>query len=251
LERFQASQPANATATAGLFHFGGIPIDVRRLASHPPKFLFVPQAVTERLLAARAHELGVDLRRGHDVVGVEDDADAVRLEGCTPGNTHAMHARFVIGSDGGRSVVREQAGIAFPGTRPTRLLRLGDVKIPDQESHATAWRNGRPPFPPLDGGYFRVITNEPYPADFDRHAPMTLDELRESVRRMIGQDVPMCDARWLSRFTDASRQADQYRRGRIFVAGDAAHVHLPAGGPGLSTGLGDAVNLGWKLAAEL
>src|SRR5262245_53849537 len=251
LERFQASQPANADSIRGLFHFAGIPIDVRRLASTPPKFLFVPQAVTERLLAERARELRVDARYGHEVVDLRQGVDAVRLEVRTAGGPHTMDARFVVGCDGGRSVVRERAGIAFPGTRPTRLLRLGDVKIPEQGRHATAWRDGRPPFPPLDGGYSRVITNEPYPSDFDRHAPMTLDELRESVRRTTGQDVPMHDARWLSRFTDASRQADEYRKGRVFVAGDAAHVHLPAGGPGLSTGLGDAVNLGWKLAAEL
>src|SRR5262245_59703184 len=176
LERFQASQPANANAVAGLFHFGGIPIDVRRLASRPPKFLFVLQAVTERLLAERAHELGVEVCRGHDVVDLQQDADAVRLDVRTAGNTHTRQASFVFGCDGGRSVVRECAGIAFPGTRPTRLLRLGDVKIPEGGSHATVWRDGRPPFPPLDGGYSRVITNEPYPSDFDRHAPMTLDE---------------------------------------------------------------------------
>src|SRR5262245_37659479 len=152
LERFRASQPANANAVAGLFHFGGIPIDVRRLASRPPKFLFVLQAVIERLLAERAHELGVDLRRGHDVVGVRQDADSAWLEVRATDSTRMMHARFVVGCDGGRSIVREQAGIAFPGTRPTRLLRLGDVKIPEGDSLPAAWRDRRPPFPPLDNG---------------------------------------------------------------------------------------------------
>src|SRR5262249_37604782 len=90
-----------------------------------------------------------------------------------------------------------------------------------------------------------------YPAGFDRDAPMTLDELAQSVRRAFGRDLPMSEPRWLSRFTDASRQADRYRAGRVLVAGDAAHIHLPAGGPGLSTGLQDALNLGWKLAAEV
>jgi hypothetical protein len=107
------------------------------------------------------------------------------------------------------------------------------------------------PYPRLDDEYFRVITVEPYPSDFDRAAPLTLDELRESVRRTTGQDIPITEVRWLSRFTDASREAEQYRKGRILLAGDAAHVQLPAGGPGLSTGLADAVNLGWKLAAHI
>src|SRR4030095_546013 len=107
------------------------------------------------------------------------------------------------------------------------------------------------PYPPLDDGYFRVITVEPYPPDFDRAAPITLDELRESVQRTTGQEIPITEARWLSRCTDSSRQAEQYRKGRILLAGDAAHVQLPAGGPGLSTGLNDAVNLGWKLAAHI
>jgi 2-polyprenyl-6-methoxyphenol hydroxylase-like FAD-dependent oxidoreductase len=96
-----------------------------------------------------------------------------------------------------------------------------------------------------------VITTEPYPADLDRHAPMTLEELRASIRRVNGRDLPITGTRWVSRFTDASRQAACYRAGRVLLAGDAAHVHLPAGGPGLNTGLQDAVNLGWKLAAQI
>jgi 2-polyprenyl-6-methoxyphenol hydroxylase-like FAD-dependent oxidoreductase len=250
LERFERCQPANVSIT-GLFHFGGIPIDVTRLQDAPPKFLFVLQAVTERLLEERARELGVDLRRGHEVVGVDQDVDAVHVGVRTAQGMHTLHSRFVVGCDGGRSSVRELAEIGFPGTPPTRLLRLGDVKIPSLTESPIAWQGRRPPFAPLDDGYLRVITAEPYPASFDRHAPMTLEELRESVRRTTGADVPMTEARWLSRFTDTSRQAEQYRKGRVLLAGDAAHIQLPAGGPGLSTGLSDAVNLGWKLAAEI
>jgi 2-polyprenyl-6-methoxyphenol hydroxylase-like FAD-dependent oxidoreductase len=249
LQRFEHCQPPTMSI-AGFFHFGGIPIDVTRLEGRPPQFLFVLQATTERLLEERAHELGVDLRRSHEVVNLEQNADAVHLTVHTPEGTSTLHAQFVVGCDGGRSSVRELGGIAFPGTAPTRLLRLGDVKIPALMEN-TSWHGGRPPFPPLDGGYFRVITVEPYPDNFDRSAPMTLEELRDSVRRTTGKEVPMSDARWLSRFTDSSRQAEQYRKGRILLAGDAAHIQLPAGGPGLSTGLSDAVNLGWKLAAEI
>ncbi|HEX9297253.1 MAG TPA: FAD-dependent monooxygenase [Polyangiaceae bacterium] len=250
IERFRRGQ-ASAASIAGFIHFGGIPIDVRRLKGEPPKFLFVLQAVTESLLAERANELGVEIHRGQELIGLEQDADSVHLGVRTADGERRLQARFVVGCDGGRSSVRELAGIGFPGTAPTRLLRLGDVKISGLTEDRATWRDGRPPFPPLDGGYFRVITAEPYPTGFDREVPMTLQELGESVRRTTGRDVPMTEARWLSRFTDASRQAERYRVGRVLLAGDAAHIQLPAGGPGLSTGLSDAANLGWKLAAQI
>jgi len=251
LERFETHQPQHAVSISGLFHFGGIPIDVQRLNGSPPRFLFVPQAVTERLLAERADELGVEVCRSHELVGLDLDSERVQLNVRTPDGERRIDARFVVGCDGGRSVVREMAGIGFPGTNPTRLLRLGDVKFGELRDDSVRWETGRPPFPPLDNGYFRVITVEAYPEGFSRDVPMTLDELRDSVRRTTGRDVPMSEARWLSRFTDASRQADAYRKGRVLLAGDAAHIQLPAGGPGLSTGLNDAANLGWKLAAEI
>jgi 2-polyprenyl-6-methoxyphenol hydroxylase-like FAD-dependent oxidoreductase len=247
LDRFREGQPA-AGSMAGLFHFGGIPIDARRLKDQP-KFLFIPQAVTERLLEARARELGAEIRRGQEVIGLNQSPDGVDLTVRSSQGERVVRARFVVGCDGGHSVVRKLAGIAFPGAAPTRLLRLGDVKIAAPAEGLSAWRSGRPPFPPLDDGYYRVITVEPYPPGFDRDAPMTLAELSESVRRTTGNDVPLIEPRWLSRFTDASRQAERYRAGRVLLAGDAAHIQLPAGGPGLQIGLGDAVNLGWKLGA--
>lgn len=252
LERFRSVQAASGTsAVAGLFHFAGIPIDLRRLTGDPPKFLYVQQAATERLLAERARELGVDVRWGHELIALRQDAEGATLVVRTAEGELNLRARFVVGCDGGPSVVRQLSGIEFPGTAPTKLLRLGDVKIAGMAEPPSTWRGGRPPFPPLDADYFRVITAEAYPTDFDRDAPMTLDELRESVRRSTGIDVPMTEARWLSRFTDSSRQAARYRLGRVLLAGDAAHIQLPAGGPGLNTGLGDAANLGWKLAAEI
>ena len=154
----------------------------------------------------------------------------------------------MAGCDGGTSAVRKQAGIDFPGIPPTFLLRLGDVTL-EADVTPSDLPNLRVPFIPLGSGFYRVITTEPYPADLDRDAPMTLDELRASIRRVNGQDLPISGTRWVSRFTDAHRQAAQYRAGRVLLAGDAAHIHLPAGGPGLNTGLQDAVNLGWKLAA--
>lgn len=251
LARFRAAESPHTGSMARLFHFGGIPINLEDLAGEAPKFVFVLQATTERLLAERASELGVEVRRGYEVTGLAQTEDGVHLTVHTTTGVQSLDARFVVGCDGAQSVVRELAGIAFTGTPPTRLLRLGDVKLAADVGDHGGWRDGRAPFVPLGDGYVRVIATEPYPADFDRSTAMTLEELTESVRRSTGKDVRFSEARWLSRFTDASRQADRYRAGRVFVAGDAAHVQLPAGGPGLSTGLNDAVNLGWKLAAEL
>ena len=129
------------------------------------------------------------------------------------------------------------------------MPRLGDVTLEGGLTHQD-FPGLRVPLIPLGSGFYRVITSEPYTAGLERNAPMTLDELRGSIRRVNGRDLPISGTRWLSRFTDSSRQAASYRAGRVLLAGDAAHIHLPAGGPGLNTGLQDAVNLGWKLAAE-
>jgi 2-polyprenyl-6-methoxyphenol hydroxylase-like FAD-dependent oxidoreductase len=248
LERFARE----GAVTPGLAHFAGIRLDVSRLKERPPKFLFIPQARTEALLEARARELGVDLRRGRAVVGLDQDGEGVTVEVHGPEGTTPLRGQYLVGCDGGRSLVRELAGIEFPGAPATMLMRIGDVKLDvDAVPAADGARRAFGLAIPLDDGYVRVTTREPLPERFDRDAPMTLDELRDSIQRTHGVDVKMTEARWLSRFTDASRQAEPYRRGRIFVAGDAAHVHLPAGGPGLSTGLNDAANLGWKLAATV
>jgi 2-polyprenyl-6-methoxyphenol hydroxylase-like FAD-dependent oxidoreductase len=247
-DRFVAAMPV-APSRAAFIHFGGVPLDLHRLPGSPPRFLDLLQARVESLLDGRASELGVEIRRGIEVTALEARDDSVRL---TAGG-RAIDARFVVGCDGGRSVVRKLAGIDFPGLEPTHLLRLGDVKLPQVflSERGGGWTNGRAPFVPLGDGYVRVITRELYPAAFDRAAPMTLDELCASAKRVFGFDLPASEPRWLSRFSDASRQAAVYRKGRLLLAGDAAHVHLPAGGPGINLGINDAVNLGWKLAAEV
>jgi 2-polyprenyl-6-methoxyphenol hydroxylase-like FAD-dependent oxidoreductase len=251
LDRFTA---AGATG-AGFAHFALMPLDLSRLDNLDLRGLLIRQADTERILEQRATELGATIRRGVEVTGLRQDEDGVTLDI----SGEQLRTRFVVGCDGGSSLVRKQAGIGFPGLPPTRLLRLGEVTLPD----------GPPPFEPfqpVDGkrdpllativiplgsdGY-RIITNEPYPPDLDRDAPMTVEELQASIRRTRGSDLNLGEVRWLSRYTDASRQAEQYRAGRVLLAGDAAHTHLPAGGPGINTALLDAVNLGWKLAGEL
>lgn len=258
LARFEAAAletPALALAAgprmAGLFHFGGVPIDLDRLPGDPPRFLNLFQSGTEQCLDACARDLGVVIERGSEVVGLEQSAECVDLVVATPTGEKQLRARFVVGCDGARSRVRKLAGIDFPGTEPTQVLRLGDVKLAPGFAAGGGWRGGRAPFLQLADGFVRVITKEPLPPDLLRDSALTLEELQASVRRMLGIELPVLEARWLSRFTDASRLAAQYRSGRVLVAGDAAHVHLPAGGPGLNAGINDAVNLGWKLGARL
>jgi 2-polyprenyl-6-methoxyphenol hydroxylase-like FAD-dependent oxidoreductase len=212
--------------------------------------VFIQQAATEDILRGYASELDVEIRAGCELTAACQDADGVDIEYDGPQGCSRLRARFLVGCDGGASTVRKQAGIDFPGLPPAVLLRLGDVTLegditPDQIPDV------RVPLIPLGAGFYRVITTEPYPAELDRDTPMTLDELRASIRRVNGRDLPISGTRWVSRFTDASRQAARYRAGRVLLAGDAAHIHLPAGGPGLNAGLLDAVNLGWKLAAEV
>jgi 2-polyprenyl-6-methoxyphenol hydroxylase-like FAD-dependent oxidoreductase len=248
LERFSDGVPPFNPALA---HFGRLPLDLRRLKGSQPKFLFIHQARVEELLEERAYELGATLRWGHELTGLQQDQDGVTIDVRDQNGDYQLRTRFLVGCDGGHSDVRKLAGIAFPGTDPTCLLRLGDVKLPAEVEQSNIAGAAPVPAIPIGSGYYRVVTREPFLPSFDRSAPMTLEELAQSVRRVYGIDLPMREPRWLSRFTDASRQAERYRTGRVLLAGDAAHTHLPAGGPGLSTGLQDAVNLGWKLAAEV
>jgi 2-polyprenyl-6-methoxyphenol hydroxylase-like FAD-dependent oxidoreductase len=247
LGRFDARGAATMPNAA---HFALIPLDLQKAGDLGLRALVIQQAATEEVLNEYARELGVETRRGHEFAGVHQDAEGVNVEFDGPHGHGELRARYVVGCDGGTSTVRKQAGIEFPGIPPTFLLRLGDVTL---EAGVTPsdLPELRVPLIPLGSGFYRVITTEPYPPELDRGAPMTLDELRGSIRRVNGQDLPITGTRWVSRFTDASRQAAQYRAGRVLLAGDAAHIHLPAGGPGLNTGLQDAVNLGWKLAAEV
>ena len=247
LDRFRARA---AVAIPGAAHFALIPLDLSKLGDLGLRGVFIQQAATEEILRGYARELDVQILTGCELTAAGQDADGVDVEYDGPRGHGRLRAKFLVGCDGGASTVRKQAGIDFPGFPPTVLLRLGDVTLegdltPDQIPDV------RVPLIPLGAGFYRVITTEPYPAELDRDTPMTLDELRASILRVNGRDLPISETRWVSRFTDSSRQAASYRAGRVLLAGDAAHIHLPAGGPGLNTGLLDAVNLGWKLAAEV
>ncbi|MFD5468950.1 rifampin monooxygenase [Streptomyces sp. NPDC127105] len=221
-----------------------------------PYGLATPQPVTERLLEERALELGAEIRRGHQVVGLSQDEDGVTVE---LADGTRLRSRYLVGCDGGRSTVRKLLGVGFPG-EPARIeTLLGDMETTEDpatvaavvtEVRRTQLRFGA--IPDVDGreGVYRIIV----PADGvaeDRTAPPTLDEFKERLRAVAGTDFGVHSPRWLSRFGDATRQAERYRVGRVLLAGDAAHIHPPTGGQGLNLGVQDAFNLGWKLAAEV
>ncbi|MET1044337.1 MAG: FAD-dependent monooxygenase [Microbacteriaceae bacterium] len=215
--------------------------------------LGIPQPVTDRLLAERAEELGADIRRGSDVTEVEQDDGGVRVH-LSDGTVLA--AGWLVGCDGGRSLVRRQLGIGFPGEDAATEWILGEVQVtmaPDElAAIAAEVRKTHRSFGigPAGDGLFRGVVPAATVAE-DRTVPPTLDEFRTQLRAFAGTDFGVHSPRSLTRFTDATRLADRYRVGRVFLAGDAAHVHPPLGGQGLNLGLQDAVNLGWKLAAEI
>ncbi|MEE1729384.1 MULTISPECIES: rifampin monooxygenase [Streptomyces] len=234
--------------------FGGIqkPWPDRLDTAHPYG-LSALQPVTERLLRERAVELGAELRRGCEVTGVSQQDDGVTVT--LADGTH-LRSRYLVGCDGGRSVVRKELGIAFPGEPATVETLLGDMEMTEDpevvagvvaEVRRTQLRFGTIP---NGDGTFRVIV----PADGvseDRAAAPTLEEFKQRLRDLAGTDFGVHSPRWLSRFGDATRQAERYRVGRVLLAGDAAHIHPPTGGQGLNLGVQDAFNLGWKLAAEV
>lgn len=215
--------------------------------------LGIPQPVTDRLLTAHAVARGAEIRRGETVISLNQDAEGVTLD---LADGTAVRARFVVGCDGGRSTVRRLVGIGFPGEPATMQWLLGEMELtapPETVAAVTAEvRRTQRGFGagPSGEGRYRVVV----PADGvseDRVTPPSLTEFAAQLRRHAGTDFGAHSPRWLSRFGNATRLADRYRTGRVLLAGDAAHVHPPLGGQGLNLGIQDAVNLGWKLAAEV
>ncbi|HEX8614795.1 MAG TPA: FAD-dependent monooxygenase [Telluria sp.] len=245
-------------------HFAGLPtrLDFSACDSTYPFTLFIPQSVTEQLLEAWAGELGVDLRRGATVESTGQDEEGVWVVGTQrgaqsgeqSGTPFRLAACYLVGADGARSLVRRQAGIAFDGLAPTKTAMLGDVLLrtpPPGRALSLGNPAGGLMLVPLGGELYRVIVVDAQEIDVPVEVPVTLDGLAAATRRVAGEDFGMHAPQWLSRFSNQTCLAQSYRQGRIFLAGDAAHIHLPAGGQGMNVGMQDAMNLGWKLAGAL
>jgi 2-polyprenyl-6-methoxyphenol hydroxylase-like FAD-dependent oxidoreductase len=234
--------------------FGNAVLDLSGLPSRFPYMLAVPQYKTEQLLEERARALGAEIIPGAEVVGLCQDADGVdlRVRG-QHGEADTWRARYVVGADGLRSAVRSGLGLPFPGRSAARSVILCDTQMTDPPPSELAADTGKDGFAfvlPFGDGWYRVIAWDRRRAMPDT-APVDVDEIRDITRRVLGTDFGMHDPRWLSRFHSDERQVPRYRVGRVFLAGDAAHTHSPAGGLGMNTGLQDAANLGWKLSAVI
>jgi 2-polyprenyl-6-methoxyphenol hydroxylase-like FAD-dependent oxidoreductase len=236
-------------------HFAGIPLDYAGLTTRFPYQPGILQASIERMLAGRLRELGGELRRGWSVTGLTRTADQVTVHGPTD-----LTGAFLVGCDGSRSIVRRTLGIPFPGTDATRWNTIADVELSAGTAQPprrwTSLRQTRrvradghfASVVPIGGtGLYRFV----YFDGRTERAEVGEAEIRATFTTFYGDEYVLEAVRHASRFSDATRQATRYREGRVFLAGDAAHIHPPAGGQGLNLGLQDAFNLGWKLGAVL
>ncbi|MET8524299.1 FAD-dependent monooxygenase [Micromonospora sp. NPDC005172] len=232
-------------------HFGGLPIDFGLLDGAHQAAKTVPQSHTESVLDEWAVGLGADIRRGWEVTAIADEGDVVTAQVRGPDGEQRLSARYLVGCDGGRSTVRKAAGFDFPGTPATMEMFLADVKGLDLAPRmiGETLPGGMVMVGPLPGGVTRLIVCERGAPPQRRTAPPEYDEVASAWKRLTGDDISHGEPVWVSAFGDATRQVTRYRKGRVLLAGDAAHIHLPAGGQGMNASIQDTVNLGWKLAA--
>jgi 2-polyprenyl-6-methoxyphenol hydroxylase-like FAD-dependent oxidoreductase len=253
VDRFVAE--GQKTQTSG---FAGVSFDLRTLPTRHPYTLGLWQTHIERILAGWVGELKVPVYRGVEVTGFAADDTGIAVE---LSDGRSLRAQYLAGCDGGRSLVRKAAGIDFPGSDATTSNLIAEVEMtetPEFGVHRTPLgihSFGRAEYRIVDGkvvyadsGPIGVMVTEPH---VGATAEPTLADLSHALITACGTDYGLHSATWISRFTDAARQAASYRKGRVVLAGDAAHIHPPDGGQGLQTGVQDAVNLGWKLAAVI
>jgi 2-polyprenyl-6-methoxyphenol hydroxylase-like FAD-dependent oxidoreductase len=230
--------------------FGNAAIPISDLPSRFPFVLITPQYQVESLLEERAARAGAEILRGMEAIGLHQDADGVEVE---VRDGEPRRAAYLVGADGHRSTIRGVLGLPFPGRTVIKSVMLADVRLATDPPQTLATNSRGHLFAfivPFGDGYHRVIA-----WDASKQVPETdpvdLEELRRIVRSVLGTDYGMHDPRWTSRFHSDERQVPSYRVGRVFLTGDAAHEHSPAGGQGMNTGLQDSANLSWKLAQAL
>ncbi|RVX45119.1 2-polyprenyl-6-methoxyphenol hydroxylase-like FAD-dependent oxidoreductase [Nonomuraea polychroma] len=264
LEQFDARGIADEVVKMGhpidrLALFERLQLDPSRLPSRYPYVLFIPQYEVERVLERRARDAGVTFVYDAKVVGVDQDtngvtARAVAGRDADPDGPHSTYrASYLVGTDGVHSTIRHAIGLPFPGQSILSSLILADLKLdraPDRPFTVNAVPDGFALLTEMGDNTYRLT-------GWNRHhqlpddAPLDVEEIKELLRLNFGTDYGITDVRWKSRFHSDERQAPAYRVGRVFLAGDAAHVHSPAGAMGMNTGLQDAANLSWKLVAVL
>jgi 2-polyprenyl-6-methoxyphenol hydroxylase-like FAD-dependent oxidoreductase len=252
--------------------FAAMTANFLAVADNPMHALLLAQPRLVRLLEKRARDLGVDVRWGHEFTGLEQTANGVTVAVRSAGRGYELDARYLVGADGGRSLVRKAVGIDFPGSTSETVTRIADVHLPDElrsadgeyavpglgtlsRGHQRHDRGGYVFFQVPDGRTMFAITEAGRLAP--DAPPMSVADLRESTKRVLGVDIPFEPPQGpgphaLRRMDGLNtRLAQTYRAGNVLLLGDAAHVHSPMGGPGLNLGLQDTFNLGWKLAAEV
>ncbi|MGW7821582.1 FAD-dependent monooxygenase [Streptomyces puniciscabiei] len=246
LEDFLASGRPHAVG-----NFAGLPIPYEQLPSRRNHLLLIPQHRTEQLLEHHAVALGARLLRDHEVIDIQQSETTVTVTARHNGADVRLHSDYLIAADGSRSRVRALMGIGFPGRDDqwTSLAAEARLSEPPPGVSMVSGPLGKVNIGPLGDGYYKIICTDARRNRVPVSEPATLDELRASMRDIAGTDHGITDVLLLARFGDASRQIEQYRHSRVLFAGDAAHVHYPAGGQGMNTGIQDAFNLGWKLAA--
>jgi 3-(3-hydroxy-phenyl)propionate hydroxylase len=232
-----------AGQTVQTTRFGESTLDIGDFPSRHPYGLGLWQNQIERIMAEWVAELGVSIHYGQEVTGFSQDEDGVEVE-LADGQT--LRARYLVGCDGGRSTIRKAAGIGFPGWEATASSLIAEVEMAEEPEygirHGAAGITG---LSRIEDGPVRVVAAERELGSGDEPA---LEELSAALVAVYGTDFGLHSPTWISRFTNATRQASSYRDRRVLLAGDSAHIHSPAGGQGLQIGMQDAVNLGWKLA---
>ncbi|MFI6046886.1 FAD-dependent monooxygenase [Nocardia sp. NPDC051321] len=237
-------------------HFAGLPVelDCRPWHTRHPYPVRIPQAKLEAFLEQRLVDQGVPVLRGSEVSAIEQDSDGV-----TVGD---IRGSYLVACDGGHSTVRKLLGVPFPGTAGTMSSAVADLTlasrsdtVPSTSEHFSRYFKSADGYMtilhPMEGGLYRMIFGKVTGERPDRETPVTAAEVDEALQAVYGPETRLGELREASRFSDATRQVERYREGRVFFAGDAAHIHLPIGGQGVNLGIQDAVNLGWKLAATV